>query len=59
MGEGREDMSIEIEVDVICDECGNFLDAEVRNTSSCLRIRVTPCAECLKKAREEGADDAR
>ena len=59
MGEGRDEMSIEIEVDVICDECGNFLDAEVRNTSACPKIRVIPCSECLKKAREEGYDDAR
>lgn len=52
-------MSIIVDIDVKCEECGDLLDYEQDEKSSYLRIIVTPCPRCLQRSYEDGNDRRR
>lgn len=46
---------IEIEIDVVCDECGADLEA----TWCVKKLHVKPCDDCGDKAFEQGIEEAK
>ena len=50
-------MSISVDIEIVCSNCGDPLKAErERSRSEDVKILVTPCECCLEGARVEGND---
>jgi hypothetical protein len=55
------DVTIEISIDVRCDECNADLEAEFVNLTYYHKqpqITVKPCEKCLEAAKQEGREEA-
>ena len=48
----------DVEIDVLCDHCGNELTVSEESESSWnnAKINVEPCETCLEKAKEEAIE---
>jgi len=47
-------MFAEIELELVCAECGEGLDVEQKQNRD---LEVMPCESCIKDARNEGYDE--
>jgi hypothetical protein len=45
---------MEIELELICMECGNALDADMGHEISHIIIKVNPCLKCTESKIDEG-----
>ena len=45
--------TIDISLDVICDECRSSLDTDQRDGE----VRIVPCQKCKDEAKKEGYDE--
>ena len=48
---------MDVEFDIVCDECGQRLDATVAYSKYEVTIYVEPCPKCTSDASEEGYID--
>jgi hypothetical protein len=47
-------MSIQTEIDCVCDSCGSLLSATEDRAG---RLSIEPCVSCMKAERKEGYDE--
>lgn len=52
-------LSINTELEIICDECDEELEFEIENNWKDItqKIRIKPCKQCLQKAEQKGYDE--
>lgn len=55
-----ESVDVDFDLDVACDECGDDLNADVRETTSRSNkiLMVAACEKCLERAKKEATEDA-
>lgn len=55
-----QSVDVDFDLDVACDECGDDLNADVRETTSRSNkiLMVAACEKCFERAKKEAAADA-